>query len=708
MKKAVASLWFCGCMISLQLVSAHRAQAQQSAPDIVWNFDNDTASSAHDSAGNLDDQIQGFSRRVPGVDGNALEFDGYTTHIVRAAKSVPRLANAFSVSAWVALDNYPWNWVPIVDQSEEDQIGYFVGIDAFGHVGFQLAEDGVWQKLTTSSTLPLKKWSHVTAVFDGSSGPSIYIDGAAAGTLNIPGHFWQAEQTSLLVGRVRTPQVPFPGWISHPQDPVTYSLDGDLDDVEVLNHAVSPVQDKAAVAAAKAPAGDVIPYAVLPAGPPQAGPFGAMYASLSFDPPWDRLRRLGPDSDVVVRFDQSPMRLVFWQGTNYIPAWVTNNGKWYTDEFLETWGKTCPGAGDCEPMSDKQSRYSHVSILASSPARAIVHWRYALAEARNYEGARADPLTGWFDWADEYWTVYPDGAAIRKQILWSSKVDSPHEWQETIVINGPGQRPEDDIQPDALTLENMRGESETYHWAPKSDPSSFTFTNGPAKLDRPADANIQIVHLKSKENPFQIVWTRGVSFDAYNGEKSYSMFEWWNHWPVAQVGSSGRPAIAPDRPSHSSLSHIFWDPYAKTAESETKLLLCGLTTQDPSALLPLAKSWLSPPTAHVLSGASGTVEYDPAQRAFVVHRSTSATNAPLVVAVDANAESPLVNPAFVVEHWSSSAKVSVTLAGKRSDVAARTGIEHHLDGDSLVVYLPFEATQPVQIRIDAVPEPAAR
>jgi hypothetical protein len=125
-----------------------------------------------------------------------------------------------------------------------------------------------------------------------------------------------------------------------------------------------------------------------------------MYATLSFSPAWDRLRRLGPDSDVVVRFDDSAMRLVFWQGTNYIPAWVTENGKWYTDEFLETWGSGCGGAADCEPMSDKQSRYSHVSVLTSSDARAIVHWRYALAEARNYEGAHADPLSGWFDWAD--------------------------------------------------------------------------------------------------------------------------------------------------------------------------------------------------------------------------------------------------------------------------------------------------------------------
>ena len=94
-----------------------------------------------------------------------------------------------------------------------------------------------------------------------------------------------------------------------------------------------------------------------------------------------------------------------------------------------------------------RARYSHVSVLQSSDARAVIHWRYALAEARNYEGANPDAQSGWFDWADEYWTVYPDGVAVRKQVLWSSALEAPHEWQETIVINGPGQRPEDNIEP---------------------------------------------------------------------------------------------------------------------------------------------------------------------------------------------------------------------------------------------------------------------
>lgn len=668
--------------------------------EAAWSFDGGSDEVLKDSLAVNGDHLHGFWRRVPGVRGQALEFDGYTTGISRDAKDVPRLGNAFAVSAWVALNNYPWNWVPVVDQSEHQQVGFFLGIDAFGHAGFGAAIDGVWRQVTTEQTLPLRKWVHVTGVFRGDAGLEILMDGKPAASLKAPGTFWQDVNSTLVIGMLRVPQVSFPAWISHPQDPIQYSLDGLLDEVKVLNRAISAQQDVDSVAGVSKPEGEVIPEAVLPSGPPGTGSFGAVYASLKYSPAWDRLRRLGPDTDVVVRFDKSDMRLVFWQGTNYIPAWVTENGKWYTDEFLETWGPGCGGAGDCEPMSDKQARYSHVSILESSDARAVIHWRYALAEARKYEGAHADDLTGWFDWADEYWTVYPDGVAVRKQVLWSSALEAPHEWQESIVINGPGQRPEDNIEPEALTLENMAGETAVYRWEPKTNPS-FANPKGPERLDRPKNANIQIVHLKSAQNPFQIVWPRGVSFDTYNGEPSYSMFEWWNHWPVAQVGSSGRPAIAADRASHSSLSHIYWEPYARSSDSMTKLLLCGLTSRDGAGVLPVAKSWLSPPDAKSVSPDPDTVEYDPAQRAFVVHRPNNRPESPITIQISGAAERPVVNPVFVIENWSGPTMVEVDVDGKKSDIPVRLGLEHHLNGDSLVIFLEFTATRPMLVTIKA-------
>jgi hypothetical protein len=691
---------------AMAAVSAQQyLEAQVEATGIRWAFNETSGTSVHDSIGNIDDQIEGFWWRVPGVEGNALQFDGYTTRLVRAENKVPNFKRGFTVSAWVALNYYPWNWVPIADQDADDQIGFFFGIDAMGHPGFNVSIDGVWQRLVSSVQLPLKRYARITAVFDPLSGLSLYVDGKPAGSLNVKGDFTQATGTDLIVGRVRTPQQPYPSWLDSFRDPVSYSLDGYLDELEIEGGTRTADQERAAFEKVKAPPGDVLGTVVMPSGPPGAGPFGAFYATLKFEQSWDRPRRFGPDQDVVVRFEQSPMRLVFWQGTNFIPAWVTENGKWYTDEFLETYGRPrCPDGGDCEPMSDKQARYSHVSILESSDARAVIHWRYALAEAINYKGGNADPLTGWFDWADEYWTVYPDGVAVRKQILWSSHLDDgPHEWQETIVINGPGQRPEDNIEPDALTLENMAGESVTYHWAPKTDPF-FSYPKGPETMDRPMNANIQIVHLKSKENPFQVVWSHGTSFAPYKDTMSNSMFEWWDHWPVAPISNSFRLAVTPDRPSEASLSHIYWDPYEKTADMESKLLLNGLTTPDGSGVVTLARSWLAPPPVEASGPGVLAQEYDPAQRAFVIRRDAAISPRPLTITLAATPDHPLVNPAFVVENWGGQAKVRVNgkaLSGKDS---VRTGVSNNEGVATFIVWLKLEAASETVIQLDPLPD----
>jgi hypothetical protein len=692
---------------AVALVLAQQISLAQERPSgIRWDFNETSGTTAHDSIGNMDDSIEGFFWRVPGAEGNGLQFDGYTTRIVRPAKSVPLFKGGFTVSAWVAPNYYPWNWVPIADQNADDQIGFFFGIDAFGHPGFNLAVNGIWRQLTSNLQLPTKRYSRVTATFDPQTGIAIYVNGKPAGSLNVPGRFSQAMGTDLIVGRIRNPQQPYPSWLDAFRDPVNYSLDGYLDGLEIVEGARSAEDEQAAFAKVNLPDKDVMPTAVFPSGPAGAGPFGAFYASLKFENSWDRPRRFGPDQDVVVRFEQSPMRLVFWQGTNFIPAWVTENNKWYTDEFLETWDRPrCPDGGDCEPMSDKQGRYSHVSILESSDARAVIHWRYALAEAINYKGGNADPVTGWFDWADEYWTVYPDGVAVRKQLLSSSHLDdAPHEWQESIVINNPGQMPEDNIEPDALTLKNMAGESETYHWQTKSE-KTFDYPKGPPdKLDKPANANIQIVHLKSKENPFEIVWPRGNSMSTYSDTKSYSMFEWWDHWPVAQISNSFRLAVTPDRPSHASLSHIYWDPIERTEDTMTKLLLCGLTSPDAPGVVTLAKSWLSP-AAITAAGAGVTAQqYDPAQRAYVIHRDASVTPHPLTVTLAATGDNPLVNPALVIENWSGPVSVHINgklVAGKDQ---VRIGFNTNEGVSSLVVWLKFEANSKTVIQLDPRPE----
>ena len=194
--------FFTGAILMLFALCAN---AQDPSLVAKWSFDGNSGRTARDSVKGVDDMIEGQVKYVAGVTGNGLRFDGYTTTVLRMADKAPKLANAFTVGAWGALNTYPWNWVPIVDQEEFKQVGFLFGIDAFGHLGLQVSVDRVWRTVVSSCHLPLKKWVHVVGTFDGSSGLTIYIDGKEVGKLAVRGHLSPAERTDLLIGRIRVP-----------------------------------------------------------------------------------------------------------------------------------------------------------------------------------------------------------------------------------------------------------------------------------------------------------------------------------------------------------------------------------------------------------------------------------------------------------------------------------------------------------------------
>jgi hypothetical protein len=677
----VAATWFLICIPIF-------VRAQSRGPVAEWSFNETDGKVAHDSIGGTDDAIVGLFKHVAGVSGNGLRFDGETTGITRGHKGVPQTTAGITVDAWIAVNAYPWNWVPLVEHRREEQAGYSFGIDSFGHLGLRVAVDGQWWSLVSKSQLALKKWSHVAGCYDPARGISIYLNGKSVGEMVLQGTLSPADREDLVIGRVSDPVLPAQ-WI-HPKIPVRYSFDGILDELRIYDRSLTADEIAQAYASVHPPSGDALPWPVLPSGPPGTGRFGAFYTTLKYDDLWDEPRRVAPNSDVVVRFDQAPIRMVFWQGTNYGGDWVTENNKWYTDEFLETGGKIdCPGGEDCEPMSDKQNRYSRVRIIENTDARAVVHWRYGLCEVVSYSCANPDPITGWTDWADEYFTIYPDGVAVRKQVLWTSNFKNWHEFQETIIINGPGTRPEENIQPDALTIGNMKGETSVYSWE-KGPPAK--------QMDKPENPNIQLVNLKANWKPFQIVSPTNSSMQLYTGEVTYSMFEWWNHWPVTQVRSSGISAVAPDRPSHSSLSHIYWDPYAQTENSTTKILLHGLTTKSAAELVPLAKSWLSPSGVKLTGPGFQNQGYDPTQRAFVIVRDSGSLSSQVRFSLKATSESPLINPAFVIKNWGD-AEPKLSIDGKPVVRGSnfRYGFVPHLEGTDLVVWLAMESTKPTRV-----------
>jgi hypothetical protein len=298
--------------------------------------------------------------------------------------------------------------------------------------------------------------------------------------------------------------------------------------------------------------------------------------------------------------------------------------------------------------------------------------------------------------------------AVREQVLQSSRaadLSDPKlfEWQETIVINAPGQRPEDNINLDALTIGNMKGETATYSWVLKA-PGSFEPPKSPQRIDKPQNPNIQIVNLKSTWKPFQIVSPTNARFSPYKGDNSYFTFGCWNHWPVSQIISSDRPCVTQDRASHSSLSHIYWDAYSTTEHSMTKLLLDGLTPKSAAELIPIAKSWLSPPRIDIDGDAFESEGYDPAQRAFVVARKIAGKPAVMELTLQATESSPVLNPAIVVKNWGEeAARLQVNGKTVRWGKDFRHGYIQRLEATDLVVWIQQESVAPIRLTLTPVP-----
>jgi hypothetical protein len=697
--------------LGLSLLAAAGAPAAQgsapraSAPVAWWSFDADPEGGvARDQVGGVADAIEGRFTRVAGVSGRAIRLDGFTTVVRRSSAAAPRLEGAFTVSAWIALAAYPWNWAPVVDHERDEHEGYYFGIGPLGEIGLELSRGGRWLTCHSQPQLPLRRFAHVAAVFDPAAGITLLADGrvvrrcepgsgpdapdnlgSAGGTTQGAG---LASGLDLLIGMNHEKRVP-----SHPVRPQAtlpawFALDGILDEVKIYGEARTQDALAAEVAAARPPATPEIPPRVMPSGPPGPGRFGAYYTKLAYYPEWDALFRVSEHPDVVVQFDGSPLRVVFWRGTRYSPAWVMENGTWMADQSAEHFTNH---QGCFEHMLDPQNRYSHVRIIESHPARVVVHWRYAPVSVRQ-EFSQPDERTGWSDWTDEYYTFFPDGLAVRQVVMWTS--GRPLGPSEFIVLAQPGSRPEDVIHLDALTLVNLKGESHLYSWA--DEMPDFT------KQELPKAPVIQVVNLKSEHKPFEI-FEPGARMRVFRIEarRDVSHFPWWNHWPEAQIPSDGRYAIMPDRPSHFSLSWGGPPIHRRDDGAYYATWLYGARTKPvPGDLARLARSWVEAPKLSALGPGFVGGGYDRTQRAYVLKRAV-AGRAVLSFGLDASEAAPLENLSLLVEGWGEDEPV-VALDGRalRAKDGVRFGHVRRLDRTDLVLFVPVRGTRPVALRVE--------
>ncbi len=666
------------------------------APALWFKFDEGTGDATEEAVTQTRLPVAGPKTYwKKGVSGTALEFDGYNTVVSLPAAKAPALSGgSLTLEAWFALGAYPWNWAPLIQQG--DNAGYFLGVDSHGYPGFMVKVDGAWEQLTVPNQPPYTdtnhlavfQWYDVAGTYNKDDGMMrLFVNGGEVASKAIGTGGIQTTNVEVRVGKAGILRVPTDG--THDTLPSNFGFDGLIDEARIYNVALSQSQVAASFdnynpGPAIVTAPDMQPRR-FPV-PDTHGKFGAIYTNLPYYETWENLFRYGPYPDVVVGFDQLPTKFVFWRGVSFIPMMVASN-QWFTEEFNET-GSTRDAPGDCEPMSDKACYDSHVRVIENNPARVVVEWRYRLANP-DHHWANYNPTTGWGDIADWYYYIYPDGVATKLMRCYSSKPKDWLEWDEQIAVLSPGQHPESVLRKTpVMTLVNGDGQARDYDWNPNPPKPKF------------AGSIIQMIRFTGPYSPFAIQNFNGGNI--YKGERTwYSVFPSWNHWPIAQIDSSGRNATFPDRAAHSSISHLFWPLYSQQQGAipyREDILMEGMTDQSAASLTKLAKSWLNAPAVENVSGGTSRGYLQPS-RAYGFTYGTE----PLSFQIAATDDHPIHNLCFEIKNWASrTAKAGLKINGVSQTPGPnfRQGINIDTDGSyTLIIWVGLSATSPQNFEI---------
>ncbi len=669
------------------------------SPAAWWKFDEGTRGRPFEKRNLTQETVSGKNCKIDGnvtlwkkgASGSALAFDGYNSKVSLPAANAPKINDQVTLEAWVTLGAYPWNWAPLVHQSivepgpiekgnydnfgktqqRKKAKGYYLGINAYGYPIFSV--DG--KTVKSSAKIQTYKWTHITGAY-GNGNIKIYINGSEAGSVTAQGKINIPTGTDLLIGlnnQKGRATDPVRGPMNHL--PKIYGIEGLIDEVKIYDTALDAAEVKQDYENSKPAASiennpDLQPR-ILPGNPGTAKSFGAHYTRLKYHDLWDNLWRPSPYDDVLVKFDSMPTSIAYWRGANCAPGWVTEKNYWMEDQSCETGGPH----GCSEHMADKQCRHAHVRIIENNPARVVIHWRYASIDV---DYVFPSPR----HWADEYHTIYPDGTAVRKVYFYSGNPG----WQDIQYCAQPGKSVLDFVNLQALTFVNLDGNVKPMTWKGSNGIPKNTLPDACAEwINYKSDYKIFLIFQKGTHiNPWGRAEQSPYTKDPFAGP--------WNHWPVGQMPSDGRFAVAHDRITHGAFAA------ADNVTEHGNMAIYGFTNLPPATLVPLARFWNNPPEIANTDGCE-SFGYDKAQRNYILEAKSYKSS----FAINASEDSPLVNPCFVIENWkTASDQADVQINGKKITPGKnlRKGITRNIDGKpKLVIWLKYNADSPVTFQI---------
>ena len=662
----------------LSLITAVPLFAMSQKPIMQWDFESIKNRNSIEISTNITDTIEGNFEEPTGVSGKGLRLDGYTTRVIRKESDLIKPAGDFSIDTWISLGEYPWNWCPVITTESNEVKGYRLMIGPMGQVSLQTAIGEQWISCTSATeTLPLRKWMNIVGVYSAEKEMKLFVDGVLVASLPIKGSMTYPLHTNCVIGMVAVPGKPSNIFRTWGTVDAYYGLDGIIDELKVYDQALTINQIKENYSKYTVKASDIAARK-LPAIEKNPARFGAYYTKLKYYPGWDNLWPVDQDPDIVVCFDQSPVKFIFWRGTRYGPCWVSENENWMADQSLETWGNGKDDTEGCfEHMQDRHCRFSHVRIIENNEARVVVHWRYAPVSSHDNTWM-IDPKTGWECWVDEYYYIYPDGSAIRK-VSWSKgTVGGTVQFQESLPLTQAGQRNEEVLYQDYVHVGDYKYNIRSVDADLRSQPA-----------DWPGNYTVQQFNFKSEFKPY-------ICFDPGNKMIVRWINVGYNHFPIGQARCDGRATKIFDRPTHISSSPVSDPVIHEDANRQYWNGLYGMNNLTMNELITFGRSW-SYPAEMSLKGANFKSNgYETSQRCYRIEN-TGRNAAKIELSLKGSKDSPVINPAIFVKNWDlNGAKILIN--GKESK-KFRLGINHELDGTDLVLFIFIKDVAPVKITI---------
>ncbi|MEM7382127.1 MAG: LamG-like jellyroll fold domain-containing protein, partial [Bacteroidota bacterium] len=657
-------------------------------PSAWWKFDAAQGNRVTESMSGYSQAVGGHKTNwKKGVSGTALALDGYNTFITLPNSSMPALSAAVTVEAWIAVGAYPWFDQGIVHKGNGGALdGFGLYLDEFGEI-FGLVEEGGGGTTTVfgGAPLPLRQWSHVALVIDPANGVmKLFINGQEQGDEQIEIQSLQIGNGDIHIGSGLADA----NWF--------YTQDALIDEVRIYNSALTNSEILQSYNNFN-PGASILTNAdleqrIIPEGT-STGQFGVRYERLPFYDTWDQLFRDGPYSDIVIGYDNSPVKTVFWRGASYSPFHTNGAKVRFNSEFNENFGPDGANTDCCyEPMSDKQHLYSHARVVENKPARVVIHWRYSQLFP-NHRVNHFNSGTGWGDWSDWYMYCYPDGMTAYEMIRWTNDTENFVEWAEPMLLLGPEERPTN-IVPFTNTVTNYT-QTITINWDWSTDWNTLDLlhNSGPKP-------EVQTINTTgSAYRPVMVYDTPNLEFWG-----PYNDFNRYNHWPVGQKPTAGSDDYqTSSRTAHTAMLKPI--PNNEGYQSGTitnggwkkHLRLEGMSNRDATSLRRLYRSWQQAPSLSNPVNVSGS--YSLEQRAFQL----TAAGSRLSFKVDASLARPLDNPCFIVKNWCGS-EAQVLVNGATAPNGVRQGVFTDTDGtSSLAIYLEMVSTSSIEFEISCDP-----